>query len=176
MGGGQNKALILLAGRPLLSYSLSRLAPQAGPLAISVHEASTEIAAFGFECLPDMTLGQMGPLAGVLAGMVWAVAQGARHIVTVPVDGPFLPLDLVARLGVRPQPALAMAGGRQHPTYGIWPVDLAPGLAEFLASGAVPRVRDFAALAAARWVEFPDPEAFDNLNTPEDLTRAEARL
>jgi len=53
-------------------------------------------------------------------------------------------------------------------------VVLAGPLADFLASGAKPRLMDFAAQAAL--ADFPDDCSFGNLNTPEDLAAAEALL
>ncbi len=52
----------------------------------------------------------------------------------------------------------------------------APALAAFLASGAKPKVMDFAALQGVATAPFPDDGAFANLNTPEDLAAAEALL
>lgn len=174
--GGVDKALMQFAGRPLLAHVLDRLAPQVAQVAISAQGDPARFANFGGAVLADPPPGGQGPLSGVLAGMVWAAAQGARHLAVVPVDGPFLPPDLVARLGTADVPRLVLAGGRQHPTFGLWPVDLATFLATFLASGAPPRMRDFAQIAEAEWVEFPKAGAFDNLNTLQDLARATGRL
>ena len=174
--GGVDKALIQCAGRSLLAHVLDRLTPQVAQVAISAAGDPARFSPFGLPVLADPPPGGQGPLSGVLAGMIWAAALRARHLAVVPVDGPFLPHDLVARLGLADVPRLVMAGGRQHPTFGLWPVDLAPALAAFLASGAPPRMRDFAQLAGAEWVEFPEPAAFDNLNTPQDLARAKDRL
>jgi molybdopterin-guanine dinucleotide biosynthesis protein A len=71
---------------------------------------------------------------------------------------------------------LAQAGGRLHPTFALWPVGLAGPLAAFLDSGAKPKVMDFVAAHGATEARFADGTGFDNLNTPEDLARAEAVL
>lgn len=172
---GADKALVTLYGQTFLQHCINRLAPQVGALALSARGDPARFAPYGLPILPDPVAGQMGPLAGICAGVIWAADLGASHIACVPVDGPFLPMDLVARLGIAPVPRLAMAGGRQHPTFGLWPVHLAGALAKFLASGAVPRLRDFADLTGAEWVKFPDAQAFANLNTPDDLDRARAK-
>ena len=118
----------------------------------------------------------VGPLAGVLAGLRWAAAAGADCVVTVPVDGPFVPGDLVPRLwlagggGV----TLAQSAGRAHPTFALWPVGIAGALEAFLASGVKARVLDFARSAGVVMAEFPDDGSFVNLNSPEDLARAAA--
>lgn len=173
--GGVDKALMAFAGRPLLAHVLDRLAPQVAQVAISARGDPERFADFAVTVLDDPPPGGQGPLSGVLAGMIWAAACGARHLAVVPVDGPFVPADLVARLKGGEGPRLVLAGGRQHPTFGLWPVDLALSLSAFLASGAPPRMRDFASSAGAEWVEFPNAAAFDNLNTPQDLDRAGAR-
>ncbi|MGQ0610860.1 MAG: molybdenum cofactor guanylyltransferase MobA [Paracoccaceae bacterium] len=176
--GGADKAQLSLAGQPLIHHVLARFSPQVGAVAISLAAGAGQGAGAALSCavLTDTVTGRLGPLAGILAGMDWAADLGARHLAAVPVDGPFLPADLVRRLGSGDAPRLACAGGRQHPTFGVWPVALRADLRGFLASGAQPRLRDFAARAGAVWVEFSDAGAFDNLNTPQDLRRAEARL
>lgn len=175
--GGADKALLPLAGKLLIDHVMARLAPQVGAVAISLAAEAGRGGIAGQSCtiLTDSIAGRLGPLAGILAGMDWAAGLGARHLVAVPVDGPFLPTDLVWRLERGPAPRLASAGGRQHPTFGIWPVALRDDLRGFLTSGAVPRLRDFAQRAGAVWVDFADAGAFDNLNTPEDLRRAALR-
>ena len=173
--GGQDKAFIPFAGQPLIVHAMARLAPQVAALAISAQGDAARFSRFDLPVLPDPVAGRQGPLAGILAAMIWAGHHGARHVVCVPVDGPFLPVDLARRLGCAAVPRLAICADRQHPTFGVWPSDLAQPLHDFLASGAVPRLRDFAAAVRAEWVDIPVPEAFENLNSPEDLARAERR-
>lgn len=120
-----------------------------------------------------------GPLAGVLAGLRAAAASGSGQVLTAPVDAPFLPHDLGARLasaGVLP--ALAATGTDAqalHPTFALWPVAAAEALARYLAGGGR-RMRDFAAGLGAATAVFPDPAAFLNINTPADLEAARRRL
>lgn len=170
--GGADKALIRLGGQSLLTHTANRFEPQVERLAVSARAPHP-----GFEALFDAVA--MGPLSGVLAGLDWAAALGADAIATVPVDAPFLPGDLVARLclaaggiGV----ALAYSGGRPHPTCALWPTALLPDLRAFLASGVKARVLDFATAHGAHRADFAEDAAFLNLNTPQDLARAEDML
>jgi molybdopterin-guanine dinucleotide biosynthesis protein A len=174
--GGADKALLLLDGRALVSHAIDRLLPQVEALAISANGEPARLARFGLPVLPDDR--PMGPLSGILAGLRRAAAQGASHLVSAPVDVPFLPPDLVPRLllAAQDRPVVARAGGRLHPVTALWPVTLAPALADFLASGAKPKVMDFAAAQGAVTADFPDDGAFANVNTPEDLAAAEALL
>lgn len=171
--GGRDKAFLLLAGRPLIAHVTDRLAPQVSALAVNLTAGA---ALPGVAVLTDPVAGQPGPLAGVLAAMDWAAARGADRVVTVPVDAPFLPSDLVARLAAAPGAAVAAdADGTWHPTVAIWPVAEAGTLAGALARGTR-RVRAFAEAIGAVPVAFPDPAAFRNLNTPEDLAAADAMV
>ena len=61
-----------------------------------------------------------GPLAGLAAGLAWAEQIGADTLLTVPVDTPFAPTDLLARLS--PAAAVACHDGRQHHLVAHWPV------------------------------------------------------
>lgn len=178
--GGADKALLALGGRPLLGWLHARLAPQVAQLAVSANGDPDRFAA----CAPQLPiladaadLGPLGPLSGILAGLDWAAATGATALVSVPVDSPFVPQDLVTRLqaGAAGKPGFARAG-RDHYATAIWPVALAGALRRFLASGAKPRIADFAQAHGAVAVDFPDAAAFDNLNYPQDLAAALARL
>lgn len=176
--GGADKALLGLAGRPLLAHVRDRLEPQVEALAIS---AKGEAARFGMGLPVLADLIGAGPLAGIHAALHWAAPLGATAVLSAPVDAPFLPGDLCPRLclaaEIAPEGlAIARAGGRVHPTFGLWPVGLLAPLEAFLASGAKPKMMDFATAHGAAEAGFPDAPAFENLNTPEDLTRAESAL
>jgi len=177
--GGIDKALLPLAGAPMIGHVLARLAPQAGALAISANGPPERFARFALPVLGDPVPGRAGPLAGILAAMRWAAARGAGEVATVAVDTPFLPPDMLARLAAAPaRPALTESGGRRHPTAALWPVALAPALTEALAGGER-RLGVWAGRAGAVAVPFPAPpgdDPFLNINTPVDLEGAEARL
>lgn len=186
MGGG-DKALLSLGAEPMLAHVIARLAPQVAEVALNANGDPARFAAFGLPVLPDTVAGHPGPLAGVLAGLDWAAAQGAESIVTVAADTPFFPGDLVPRLllaGEGMARPLVLAASRDaesgtqvHPTFGLWSVALREMLREALARGER-KVRAWAQAQGARVAEFPadglDP--FFNINTPEDLARARAIL
>lgn len=174
--GGADKALIALGGRPLISHVLDRLEPQVDRVLISANGDATRFQGLGCEVLPDAL--SMGPLSGVLACLTRAADLGATHLVTVPVDTPFLPGDLVPQLLLASETApegLAVARDetRDHPVTAIWPVGLVASLAAYLAGGGT-KVTGFTGPHGATAAHFPDARAFLNLNTPEDLVAAEA--
>lgn len=183
MGGG-NKALRMLGTETLLTHVIRRLRPQCDRLAINANGEAEQFASYGLPVVPDGIAGFAGPLAGVLAGMEWAAAEGAESVVSASVDTPFLPHDLLHRLcEARGRSGLAVAasadpGGqlRDHPTCALWPVGLAGDVRAALESG-LHRIGQFAAAYdPGRAVFDSQPvDPFLNLNTPEDLARA-ARL
>lgn len=177
--GGADKALLPLAGQTLVAHAVDRLAPQVEALAISANGDPARLAGLGLAILPDAE--RLGPLAGILSALDWAAPKGATAVVSVAVDTPFFPGDLVPRLALAAEGtteglALAQSGGRDHPTFALWPVGVRAALRAFLASGETPRVRGFADMHGAARAEFPDDGSFDNLNTPDDLARAEALM
>ena len=175
--GGADKASLDFGGKSLIAHVVERFEPQVEALAISANGDPNRFARFGLPVLADDA--SHGPLSGILQAMLWAAPLGATAIASVPVDGPFLPPDLVPRLCLAAEPsgvAIAASGGNWHPTFGLWPVSLAPTLAAFLASGQKARVRTFATDHGVGIANFPDDLAFANTNTPDDLVRLAARL
>jgi molybdopterin-guanine dinucleotide biosynthesis protein A len=201
MGGG-DKALLPLAGRPLLAHVIDRLAPQVAGMALNANGDPARFAGFGLPVLADSIAGFPGPLAGVLAGLDWAAGQGADCIVTAAADTPFFPGDLVARLrdaaigqahplvlATTPRSDDLRSGGRggdglksggrrgidRHPTFGLWPVALRDDLRAALAGG-LRKVVQWSDTHGGREALFAvdggDP--FFNVNTPADLERAAA--
>ncbi|OWY16098.1 molybdenum cofactor guanylyltransferase [Thioclava sp. JM3] len=171
--GGVDKAMVMLAGRPLFAHVAARIGPQVAGLAISANGAAVRFAPIPVLPDPPQRQGE-GPLAGLLSALDWAAEQGADMLLSVPVDTPFLPRDLVARLRAPGGAAYAASAGRDHPSVALCPVMERPRIAELFASGER-RLR--AAFPEATRVAFEgSPDPFTNLNTPEDLATAAAHL
>jgi molybdopterin-guanine dinucleotide biosynthesis protein A len=176
MGGG-DKPLMPFLGRTLLDHVLERLRPQAGVIAINANGDPARFAAWGLPVLPDPLPGQPGPLAGILAAMLWAGELGSPAVLTVPGDTPFLPLDLVVRLmqafaGRAAGPVLAASGGRVHPVVGVWPATMVASLSAALARGER-KVFAWADAQDPAVVAFPcgSTDPFANFNTCNDIVR-----
>jgi molybdopterin-guanine dinucleotide biosynthesis protein A len=173
--GNADKAFVQLAGQPLLGHLLSRLTPQTAQIALSANGDLARFAAYALPILADFPAhANKGPLAGLAAGLTWAGGIGAASLLTVPVDTPFIPENLLAWLS--PAPAVAVWQSRQHHLVAHWPTAFLPALMEFLSRPGAYKVRDALALAGATPIPFTDPQdPFLNINTPEDLAAAERR-
>jgi molybdenum cofactor guanylyltransferase len=188
MGGG-DKCLLPLAGRPILAHVLERLKPQVSDIVINANGDLSRFSSFGLPVVPDHLGDHAGPLAGVHAGMEWALANRprSRFVITAATDTPFFPADLVGRfrsvIGEHDLRLLvARSEGGVHPVFGLWPMSLAPILESSL-KGGMRKVGDFVRQQGAEEVAFPaknvggrtiDP--FFNINRPDDLDQAQAFL
>jgi molybdopterin-guanine dinucleotide biosynthesis protein A len=168
--GGADKGLLPLAGRPLVAHVLDRLAPQVDALLISANRNLDAYRTFGHPVLPD-TLGEaQGPLAGLHAGLA---ACATPWLLTCPCDCPALPADLAARLLAAAEAegasiAVATAAGKTQPAFQLLRRELLPALEAHFAAGGR-KLMAWCREQGAVEVAFPDPAAFRNLNTPEDL-------
>lgn len=177
MGGG-DKGLRMLGDQSILARVIERLEPQVDGLILNANGDKARFGDFGLQVVTDSLEGFAGPLAGVLAGLDWAAAQGADTIVTAAADTPFFPPDLVPRLilateEMRHPLALAASPEGRHPTFGLWPVALRDDLREALQDG-LRKVVLWTDKHNGRIAEFPGgtPDPFFNVNTPEDLELA----
>ncbi len=176
--GGQDKGRLLCAGRPLVEWAITALAPQVSTLLISANRHLDQYRAYGYPVITDQEQEFQGPLAGILSAMT---AARSHWLLTLPCDDPRPPPDLGVRLAwaltdQNAKLAIATAGGNPQPLYSLLPVTLAGSLSRFLASGerkvVLWHVHHRVALA-----DFSDcPDCFANLNAPDDLRRIERQL
>lgn len=177
MGGG-DKGLLPLGGSTILNHVIDRIAPQVDALALNANGDATRFSEFELPVRADSITGFAGPLSGVLAGMDWAAENGATHVVSVAADTPFFPCDLVPQLMLHATGeglALAASPSGRQPTFGFWPVSLREDLRGALNDG-LRKVVQWTQTHGAGTAEFPDDAAFFNVNTPDDLAKAEAML
>jgi len=176
--GGQDKAFAALGGRPLLAHVVASLQPQVDALLINSNNDPARFAGFGLPVREDCMPGRLGPLAGLLTGMLWArlFLPDATHILSAPCDIPHLPEDIGARLATalsvsRARIALASDDNGLQPTIGLWPIALADRLAADLALGQ----RGLQAWLQQFTIIRVHHQSLHNINTPDDLHAAAKR-
>ena len=169
IGGG--KPLRMIGGRTLIARAIERAQSWSDEVQVSAR-CEDQVGASGIDVLPDPP-GFEGPLGGL------AAAAGLAHpaVLTIPCDMPFLPDDLPERLAAALPghgAALAASGGHVHPVCGLWRTESLSQVGDYAASGRRSLI-GFAERIGFAAVEWPD-DLFLNINDPEDLAKAEARL
>ena len=173
--GGVDKGLQALRGRPLAAWVVDRLRPQVDRLLINANQNIDRYAAFGCTVVPDEIPDFAGPLAGLHAALA---AARTPLVATAPCDSPFLPDDLVSRLlaaltATRADLAVARTFDQPHPVFCLCRRDVLPHLTEFLANGGRKIDRWYATLKVVEVAFDDEADAFENINTREELGRFE---
>lgn len=180
---GNDKSFIALQGKTLIQRCLQRASAQVSPVVISASEPISRFDGLGCTVVADEIPDYAGPLAGLLAAMKYfaTLEENITQVASFPVDSPFFPRDLVARLHTATQDqtadiAIPCYQGRAHWVFGVWSIGLSDELETYLRRGNrsvnewVVRQQHCLVDCAAN----EDP--FFNINTPEDLQFASRLL
>ena len=175
--GGVDKGLVELRGRPLAAWVIERLVPQTGAVIVNANQNLERYAAFGYPVVRDTVGGFAGPLAGLHAALA---AARTDWVVTAPCDSPFLPHDLVARLGsaataANATLAVARTFDQPHPVFALARRDVYAHLEAFLAGGGRKIDAWYASLAVVEVAFDDEADAFRNINTAAELADADPR-
>jgi molybdenum cofactor guanylyltransferase len=176
--GGEDKGLIRLAGRPMVEHVLERIGPQVDEVLINANRNAEQYSRYGHRVIPDVMDDFPGPLAGMLSAME-AVHQ--PWLAVVPCDSPLLPRDLVQRLfesalAESADIAVAHDGERLQPVVALLRCSLLPQLAAFVEQGGR-KIDTWYAQHRMVTTDLSDhPEAFVNINTPEERAALERRV
>ncbi|MYN26123.1 molybdenum cofactor guanylyltransferase [Duganella sp. CY42W] len=186
--GRVDKGLQPFRGSTLVAHVLARLSPQVASVAINANRnlPQYQVVAGASPVLPDFLEGFAGPLAGLQIGLQFCPTE---LLLTAPCDSPLFPLDMAERLhaAMAVQDAdLAMAVTMErdpeqpdaapyrqpHPVFSLIKASVLPQLDAYLETGGRRMEGFFKSLRVAE-VLFDDSAAFGNINTLEDLHRAE---
>ena len=174
--GGTDKGLQELRGQPMVHWVIERLAPQVDELLINANQNGERYAAFGHRVVPDQIPGFAGPLAGLHAALATATHP---LVATAPCDSPFLPADLISRLfsaltAADADLAVAKTFDQPHPVFCLCQRSVLPHLTEFLESGGRKVDRWYSTLNIVEVAFDDEADAFENINTHEELGSFEA--
>jgi len=173
--GGPSKPFMQLNGKFLICHVIDALSPQVDHLAVNGNDPA--LANLDLPILADLSEDRRGPLEGLFAGL--SALPNPALLMTVPTDTPFLPGDLVALLTkalnqTGAPAAIVRSHERDHPTIGLWRSVLLDHVEESLEREAYSFMKFINQIGAVR-VDFGSPERdpFFNINTPDDLAKAE---
>lgn len=172
---GREKAMLELAGRPLVEHAIKSAANVFEKVYLS---GPPELESMGLPVVPDRHQG-VGPLAGILSGLE---AVTTPWLFALPCDSPFIPEAFfrgMAALISDHEVVVPMNQGFYEPTHALYSKVLVPLMEKLIDSGerkikllyAAARVREAGDELIRQWD--PDGMAFFNINTAEDLARAE---
>lgn len=176
---GQDKGLVIYKGKTLIQYVIERIQSQVGEIVINANRNQETYASYGYPTISDEMSNFQGPLAGFATAMKTVKTD---YIVTLPCDGPSLPLDLVPRMlsklntfaDVSNCIAVAHDGEWLQPVHALIPVALIDSLEAFLANGDR-KIDLWYAKHELVLVDFSDqPDAFFNINKKEQLEQADS--
>lgn len=178
---GADKRLAMLGGTSLIMRVAERALPQTDLLAIN---APCLPQGLSLPLITDDAAGE-GPLAGVLAGLRWSREHGFGGLAVFPCDTPFFPADMVARLRAslpaEADFAMARSGPQIQPAFALIRV-AALDLLERAYSAGLRSMKGLSAVLRGGFADFsdcrdgPGGECFFNINSPDDLSRAQAYL
>ena len=177
--GGEDKGLVEIGGRPMVTYVLDRLRPQAGSLLINANRNRDRYEKLtGYRVVADREGGYRGPLAGMASAMA---AADTRFVLTAPCDAPLVCAQLGPRLygslvESRAELSVAHDGARLQPVFALIDCALLDSLLACLRSGERKIDRWYARHRMAT-ADFSDlPRSFSNINTPEERLALEQAL
>lgn len=176
--GGRDKGLIHLADKPLVEWVADQVKPQVREVIINANRNQDQYQQFGLPVVNDSREGHLGPLAGLLTGMLTLERDA---VFMCPCDSPFVPATMVKRLAEALQRnvadvAVAHDGERMQPVFCLARSSLQTSLESFLDSGDRKIDRWFGAEKLVT-VDFSDePNAFLNINTEEERLAVEQSL
>jgi molybdenum cofactor guanylyltransferase len=168
--GGVAKGLVRVSGEPIVARQLRALAPLVADVAIVAADPQP-YAAFGARLIVDLHPGA-GPLAGIEAALA---ASDADALVVLACDLPFVDEALVRALrDAEPADAVvARLDGKAQPLAARYARSILPQVQRRLSRDKL-RMLDLVAALDPRWIDFPaGTRALFNVNTPDDVTRAE---
>ncbi len=174
----QDKGLIMLNSRPMVSYAIEALKPVVDVLFLNANRNQQIYQQWGYPVIEDQTSSFDGPLAGVLAVMNVASAD---WLLVMPCDSPLIKTTHIKKLLKTAiekdcDCAVAFDGERIHPVFLVLKTRLKSSLEDYLGRGERKIDRWLFQHDCVR-VDFSDQAGvFHNINTPEDLQQVEAML
>jgi molybdenum cofactor guanylyltransferase len=171
--GGVDKGLVHVGGEPIVRRQLRVLAPLVDECLLIAGDPRP------YEGVAARLVTDLHPGAGPLAGLEAALAATtAEALVVLACDLPFVDAALVTALRDAPaaEAVVARLDGKAQPLAARYARSILPRVQRRLARDKL-RMLDLMAELDPQWIDFPaGTRALFNVNTPDDLARAEAWL
>ena len=172
--GGVDKGMLILQDKPLVQHVIDVIEPHVHEIVINANRHIDYYRGLGYRVVEDMFPGFAGPLAGIATSM-HQVSTG--WVLVAPCDVPGIPPDFTERLveaSARSNSGIAVAHDGKHlqSAHLLLPVSLVPELDSWIVSGRR-SIKEWLGIHDIGLADFSgDPDAFTNINTPDDLEDA----
>ena len=175
---GKDKGLCSFRDKPLVSYAIDILKPLCGEMMISANHFPEKYAAFGFQVIPD-EVKNIGPMGGVLSCLTKSKTQ---YNLILSCDTPFVNTDVFRFLLKKMENFQVVCPS--HETFLLEPLSAcyntnvvseleeAVRKKEYKMMQFFKRIR-FKSVNIDQNLPFFNDNLFLNLNTPDDLEKAE---
>lgn len=179
---GQDKGLLIVNDKPLITYTIARLKQQVSTIIISANRNIERYQKFGYPVISDARKEYQGPLAGLLSVMTY-LAKAESTLDTQQLlflsacDMPMLPTDFINRVTQtanhisNPPDSIYVAhdGHRIQQLCACMPLSLKSSLEIFLRTGDQ-QVKAWYQNQNLINIDYSDyPNAFHNINTIHDI-------
>lgn len=164
---GRDKALATIHGERLIDLVRARLEPQVDKLLIS----GPEDYGTGLFVVHDLADAPPGPAGGLYSVCMQLMKDdpSAAGFFSAPVDAPFIPCDLISRLGWSEMTTIASDGANDHPTFAYWRCDTLKTAFAACDHGSGVALKKLAQLCRAQRVVLKNDRSLANINTLDDL-------
>ncbi len=178
---GQDKNKVKLGGITLLQRTLTKIKSKFDKIII----VSNSNIKNNYITINDCINGQLGPLVGVLSAMKWVKENNLQYewIATFPCDTPFFDISIIDEFlsASKTNNSLlyfAKTKEKRHNIFGLWSLKLIKVLEEDIVNNKFRKVEDWANKIGVKTINifYNDIDPFFNINTKEDLLKAEEIL
>ena len=180
---GEDKSQVILSNKLLIDYVLSEIIDQFKEILIVSNNSINFQSSEKITKIEDYKKG-LGPLCGVLSAMKWIKTNKRDYqwIATFPVDTPFFKKqilkDFIKNINFKDSDLFFIkSNNTRHNIFGLWSINLLDRLEKDLNDGER-KVELWANNVGVKIInmEFPNNDPFFNINTKEDLEKAEEIL
>jgi len=171
---GSDKSQKKIGDLKLIDIVIEKASSQVSRLAINAENLKSE--KFNLELVPDCKSGNLGPLIGILSGLLWTKKNNSEWLMVFPVDSPFFPNNIVESFvnGLNDEKiVMAKSNNKLHPVFSMWSVELISDL-EFAINNNQRKIDLLIKKIPTRLVNFNNIgyDPFFNVNNADDLYKA----
>jgi len=177
---GDNKSQAQLKGKILIDYILSEIINDFREVIIVANDPIEHLSSDKITKIVDFKK-NLGPLGGVFSAMKWVKDNNKKYqwIVTFPSDTPFFKKKIMNsflnKINEKESELFFMKSNeKRHNIFGLWSMDLIDQLEKDLETGSR-KVEKWADSIGVKTINmsFEKEDPFFNINTKEDLEKAE---